>query len=133
MAKLFPFYMVTPDGKSLKGECDLLSVPSTIGVLGIMANHAPLEAILDIGELVVHNGSKEEYYALSGGILHISKESVTVLADSFEAKEDIDLARAESAKTRAEERLKNKKENVDVLRAEVALRKAINRIKIAGK
>ena len=132
MAKLFPFYMVTPDGKSLKGECDLLSVPSTIGILGIMANHAPLEAILDIGEIVVHNGKNEEYYALGGGILHITKEGVTILADSFEHEDDIDIARAENAKQRAEERLTRKKE-IDVLRAEIALKKALNRIKVASK
>ena len=133
MAKLFPFYMVTPDGKSYRGECDLLSVNSTDGILGILANHAPLEAILDIGQAVAHIGNKEEVFAVSGGILHITKDGVTILADSFEAKDEIDLSRAEEAKTRAEARLKSKGENIDVARAEVALRKAINRIKIASK
>ena len=133
MAKLFPFYMVTPDGKSYKGECDLLTVNSTEGILGIMANHAPLEANLDIGEAVAHTGNNVEVFALSGGILHITKDGVTVLADAFETKAEIDLSRAESSKNRAESRLKSKSENVDVKRAEIALRKAINRIKIANK
>ena len=133
MAKLFPFYMVTPDGKSYRGECDLLSVNSTDGILGILANHAPLEAILDIGQTVAHIGNKEEVFAVSGGILHITKEGVTILADSFEAKDEIDLSRAENSKSRAESRLKSKGENIDVKRAEVALRKAINRIKVASK
>ena len=67
------------------------------------------------------------------GTPHITKDGVTILADSFEAKDEIDLSRAEESKARAECRLKSKGENIDVARAEIALRKAINRIKIASK
>ncbi len=133
MARLFPFYIVTPDGKSFTGECELLSLKSVNGIIGIMAHHAPLEGILDIGKAVAHYKSNEEVFAINGGILHIDNNKVTILADSFEKKEEIDLSRAESAKLRAESRLSSKGENVDVKRAEIALKKAINRIQIASK
>lgn len=133
MAALFEFTIVTPNGKKYSSDCDLLTVKTSSGALGVMKNHAPLEAIVDISELIIHKGAEVYYIALGGGILHINKDGVTILADSFETKDEIDLKRAEEAKERAECRLLSKDENVDIKRAEIALKKALNRINIVSR
>ncbi len=133
MAKTFIVKMLTPDGKAYEQEVDLVSTHTTAGVLGIMSGHLPLEAILDINELVLHHGSEVKRFAIGGGILHVTPNSVTILADSFESEDEIDLLRAEDSKRRAEERLKSKTENIDMARAEISLKKALNRISIAKR
>ncbi len=133
MAASFEFSIVTPNGKKYSAKSDLLTIKTSSGALGVMKNHAPLEAIIEISELIVHNGQEIYSIALGGGILHINKEGVTILADSFETKDEIDLKRAQDAKTRAEHRLASTEENVDIKRAEIALKKALNRISIVSR
>lgn len=133
MAATFLFKILSPDGKKREITADLITINTTNGMLGIMKNHAPLEAIINIGELQIKNGNKYEFIALNGGILHIDKKQVLILANSFESKEEIDLVRATNAKNRAEEKLKIKDENIDIKRAEIALKKALNRINIFNK
>ncbi len=129
---LFDFKVVTPNGKMYSGEAELITVITSCGVIGVMKNHTPLEAIIEISKLVIHKKDEIEEIAIGGGILHISKNSVIILADSFELKEEIDLERAKKAKARAEDRLSNGL-NIDVKRAELALNKAINRINVVTK
>ncbi len=137
MAAPFEFKVLTPDGKKFVAKTDLLTIKTTDGYIGIMKNHAPLEAICDIGELkfnhIEDKNYSEEFIAIGGGLLHISKNEVIILADSFETKEEIDLKRALEAKTRAESRISSKDTNVDVKRAEIALKKALNRINISSR
>lgn len=133
MGKLFTFKMITPDGKMLTKDVDYVSVKTLDGIIGILKGHIPLEAIVDISPLYLTIGNEKEEYAVGGGILHIQKNLVTLLADSFESKEEIDLARAENSKSRAEERIKSHDENIDLKRAQVSLRRALNRIQIAQK
>lgn len=133
MAAIFEFKILTPDGKLFVGKTDLLTITTTNGILGIMKGHAPLEAIVEISELVIHEQQNISYIALGGGILHIEKNNVTILADSFETSDEIDLKRAEDSKARAEARLASHDENIDIKRAEISLKKALNRINIASR
>ncbi len=133
MSKLFPFKMVTPDGKMIERDVDLVHVQTLDGVIGILKGHTLLDAILDIAPLVLSTSSGEEIYALGGGILHVTKDGVLLLADSFEGINDIDVERATQSKLRAEKRLSSHDENIDIKRAEVSLKKAMNRIRVATK
>lgn len=138
MSAVFTFNIVTPEGKKFSHGADLLTLNTTLGKIGIMKGHAPIDAIVDVCELKYHlfidGHITENYIALGGGILHITKNEVIILADSFEHKKEIDVNRAENAKIRAEKRLENKKdENIDIRRAEIALKKALNRIKIGSR
>ena len=131
MANKFKIKMVTPDGKSLLDEVEILNVITSSGALGIMANHLPLVAPIVISHNNYKKGGKSYDFATSGGIISVGKEETILLLDSFESKEEIDLERANNSKIRAENRLNSKDENVDIKRAEVALKRAINRITLA--
>jgi F-type H+-transporting ATPase subunit epsilon len=115
-------------------DVDTIIAPGAEGQLGILPHHAPLMTILQSGELVVRKGSDEDIMAISGGFLEVRPDRVIVLADQAERAEEIDEARAEAAKQRAEERLRERgTEGFDEVRAEAALRRAIARVSVAEK
>lgn len=103
------------------------------GQLGILPHHAPLMTMLQPGDLVIKRDNEEEYLALSGGFLEVRPDKVIVLADACERAEEIDIARAEAAKCRAEETLKERPPEVDTAAAEAALRRSLARLKVAEK
>lgn len=123
--------VVTPDGPVVDAVVEMVSTKAKSGDLGIMAGHIPLVAPLDIAEVRLKNGKETEHVAVSGGFLEVRPDVVTILAQSAEKAETIDLARAQAAKARAEQRLSERQEAVDSERAENALRRAVNRIQIA--
>jgi len=103
------------------------------GQLGILPHHAPLMTMLQPGDLVIKRDNEEEYLALSGGFLEVRPDKVIILADTCERAEEIDIARAEAAKCRAEETLKERPPEVDTAAAEAALRRSLARLKVAEK
>ena len=130
MANKFHFEMITPDGKKIEDDIEILNVVTSSGALGVMAHHIPLIAIVEISHLNYKKDGKSYDFAIAGGVLNVKKEGVTQLADGYETKEEIDVERATRAKERAEERLSSKQANIDYKRAEIALKKAINRLSI---
>jgi F-type H+-transporting ATPase subunit epsilon len=126
--------IVTAERVVYSSDVDIVIAPGVEGQLGILPHHAPLMTILQSGELVVRKDGKEESLAISGGFLEVRPDRVIILADSAERAEEIDVARAEAARKRAEERLRGvKKAGIDETRAEAALRRAIARISVADK
>ena len=123
--------VVTPDGPVVDAEVEMVSTKAKSGDLGIMAGHIPLVAPLDIAAVRLKNGSENEYVAVSGGFLEVRPDVVTILAQSAEKADTIDLARAQAAKARAEQRLVERQESIDAQRAELALKRAMNRIRVA--
>lgn len=123
--------VVTPDGPVVDAEVEMVSTKAKSGDLGIMAGHIPLVAPLDIAAVRLKNGNETEYVAVSGGFLEVRPDVVTILAQSAEKAETIDLARAQAAKARAEQRLAEGKDAIDIQRAELALRRAMNRIHVS--
>ena len=122
--------VVTPDGPVVDAEVEMVSTKAKSGDLGIMAGHIPLVAPLDIAAVRLKNGNETEFVAVSGGFLEVRPDVVTILAQSAEKAETIDLARAQAAKARAEQRLAEHQEAIDTQRAELALKRAMNRIKL---
>ncbi len=114
---------------------DVLIAPGAEGQLGILPRHAALMTTLDAGELIFRRGAGEESFAISGGFMEVKNDRVTVLADAAEASEEIDIARAEAARARAEERLRRYRDqavrDVDLARAQAALQRALLRLKVA--
>ncbi|MDQ0257200.1 F-type H+-transporting ATPase subunit epsilon [Evansella vedderi] len=124
--------VVTPDGSVFEGQVEMVTVKTTEGSLGIMANHLPLVANLTIGAVRLKTESEVQLIAVSGGFIEVRPDVVSVLAESAELPSDIDVARARAAKERAERRLERaKQENIDFKRAELALKRAINRLNVA--
>ena len=126
--------IVTAERVVYSEDVDVVIAPGIEGQLGILPYHAPLMTTLQAGELVVRRGGGEDSLAISGGFLEVRPDRVIVLADSAERAEEIDLARAEAAKQRAEQRLLERRTpGLDESRCETALRRAIARLTVAGK
>lgn len=124
--------IVTAERSVYSEEVDMVIAPGVEGQLGILPHHVPLMTMLQAGELRIKKGGQEESLAISGGFLEVRPDRVVVLADAAERAEEIDVARAEEAKRRAQERLAAKyAPGVDVARAEAALRRALARLKVA--
>jgi len=125
--------IVTAERIVYSEEVDIVIAPGVEGELGILPHHAPLMTTLQEGELRVRKGGEEVLMAICGGFLEVRPDRIIVLADAAERCEEIDLARAEEAKRRAEQLLAHRTPEVDVARAEAALRRSLMRLKVAEK
>lgn len=121
--------IVTPQKKVFSEDVKFLVAPGTDGELGILPEHAPLITSLNIGIMRIEQEGKNIKVVVTGGFMEVRNSKITVLANSAERAEDIDVARAEAAKQRAEQRLAASGSDIDVLRAELALRRALTRLK----
>ena len=124
--------VVTPERKVLSEEIVSLIVPAIEGYLGILPNHAPIISGLEPGVIKYKVGGDYKKMAISGGFLEVSANKASILANTAELAEEIDVQRAQAAKERAEQRLQNKSD-IDVLRAELALKRALARLKAKGQ
>ena len=131
MAKVLKLEVVTPERVSLQVEINSLVVPATEGSLGVLYNHASLITGLEPGVLQYRQGEQTFFLAISNGFMEIADNLITVLVDTAEKPEEIDVERALAAKERAEKRLKEQKPGLDVHRAELALHRALARLKVA--
>jgi F-type H+-transporting ATPase subunit epsilon len=124
--------IVTAERAVYSEDVDMVIAPGVEGELGILPHHAPLMTMLQAGELRVKRGGEEELLAISGGFLEVRPDRVVVLADAAERAEEIDVARAEEAKRRAQERLADRHAaGLDAAQAEAALRRSLARLKVA--
>lgn len=112
---------------------DLVSAPGAEGTLGILPNHAALISLLDAGELVIKKGGSEDRMVVFGGFIEVLNNKVLVLADSAERIDEIDIDRAESARERAAESLRNRKEITDIAAEEAALKRAAVRLRVGRR
>jgi len=103
------------------------------GQLGILPHHAPLMTMLQPGDLMIRKDKQEEYLAISGGFLEVRLDKVIILADACERIDEIDIARAEEAKKRAQETMKAAPLTAEAATAEAALRRSIARLKVAER
>ena len=128
----FRLQIVTPDGVEYDGEAESLLVHTVTGDMEILAGHMETAAALGTGRVRILTGEGELLASASGGFLTVSREEVKLVCVTFELREDIDLARAEDSRLRAEERIKNAKDDKALAAAKAKLARAINRIKIAN-
>lgn len=127
--------VVTPERQLLRQRVGEVQLPGADGYLGVLPGHAPLMTEIGIGELSYHDvaGKESVHLALVRGFAEVLPDRVTVLAETAERAEEIDLARAEAARARAEKRLASGDTNIDWDRATVALQRALIRIQVATK
>jgi F-type H+-transporting ATPase subunit epsilon len=129
--------VVTPERQLLREPVSEATLPGADGCLGILPGHAPLITELGIGELTyrARGGSEAGHLAIISGFAEVLGDRVTVLAETAERPEEIDVARAEEAKKRAEQRLASAANdpNVDWTRAAIALQRSLIRIQVARK
>lgn len=131
---LYPLTVLAPDRIVFRGRVQSLVAPGAEGSFGVLANHAPMVAELTIGELRAVNEAGEVLsFAVSGGLLEVTWQGVTVFADAAEAAEEIDVERARAAAARAEQRLASRSQDWDLERLHAALRRAVNRLRVAER
>lgn len=124
--------IVTPERRLLSEEVDMVTLPGVDGQMGILRGHVPLLTLLDIGEIVLHRQNNTRHIAVGGGIVEIRPDKVTILADTAEQAEEIDLQRAEAARERARASLVGAGEQHDP-QAVAALRRSNLRLKVAQR
>lgn len=129
----FRLEIVTAERMIYSDDVDAVVAWGIEGQLGILPHHAPLMTILQPGDLMIRKGRQEEYLAISGGFLEVRPDKVVILADACERTDEIDIARAEEAKRRAQEILKAAPISVETASAEAALRRALARLKVAER
>jgi F-type H+-transporting ATPase subunit epsilon len=130
--RIFKVEIVTPDRVFYTGEADFIEFTTSEGEIGVYKNHIPLTSVLVPGVVTIHNGEDQTKAAVHAGFAEILGDRVTLLAELAEWPDEIDVARAQAAKERAEQRLASHTEEIDVKRAEYALRKALIRIDAAN-
>ena len=129
----FTLQIVSADRSIVNETVDEVEIPGSEGYLGVLGGHTPLLALLGTGELWFKQGNDTHYVSLSGGFAEVQPDRVTILAQIAERADEIDLARAEAAKKRAEERLSSTQPDVDWERARIALMKSIIRLQVATR
>ena len=126
--------ILTPEKLMINDNVESVTVPGTKGSFQVLKDHAPLMSTLDIGVITIKKNNEKSYFSTGGGSIEVLKNKVTILADSLENVEDINVDRAEKAKERAEERLSKKSDpDFNEERAEAALKRAINRLSAKKK
>lgn len=132
--KKFRLEVISPERVFYTGDVEMIELTTTEGEIGIYADHIPLTAIVAPGVLTITESSGEDGIkeaAVLEGFLEILPDKVTILAQSCEWPEEIDMNRAIEAKARAERRIKSTDTQVNMTRAELALRKSLVRINLA--
>ena len=135
----FNLEIVTPKEMVYSGLVRHMQAPGSQGSFGILAGHVPLLASLSVGAIRIdEEDGGSHLMSISGGVAQVSSQGVTVLAETAEKSDGIDVERARLAYDRAEKRLKNRREvgggeELDSVRAQVALERALNRLKVSGQ
>lgn len=132
MAGEIELRIVTPEKGVATAQADEVTLPGAEGYFGVLPNHAPLLTYLDIGEISYKAGGETYWFAVSGGFAEVLRNRVTVLAEHCEPANDIDLERAEDARKRAEEILRDARSK-EYAEATARLRRAVTRIQVAGR
>jgi len=127
--------IVTAERSVYSDDVDGIVAPGVVGELGILPQHAPFMTIIEPGMITVRQGGNEQNMAVSGGFIEVRPERIIILADAAERAEEIDIARAEEARKRAEEAKTNAAtEGAEAqMAAEAALARALVRIKVAQR
>ena len=133
MASTFELEIVTPEKMVVKETAEEMQLPGKNGYLGILPGHAPLITELGVGEITYRNGGQTHHLAVAWGFAEVLPDKVTVLAETAENPQEIDISRAEKAKQKAEQKLKSGSPDVDYQQEGAALKRAETRIEVAQK
>jgi len=125
--------IVSADRSLVNERVDEVEIPGAEGYFGVLPGHTPLLALLGAGELWYRKGQDTTYLAVAYGFAEVLPDRVTVLAQIAEPADEIDVARAEAARKRAEERLGKPAVEIDFERARIALLKSLIRLQVASR
>jgi F-type H+-transporting ATPase subunit epsilon len=133
MPDTFQLEIVTPEKMVVKDVAEEAQIPGRNGYLGILPGHAPLITELAVGEITYQSNGVTHHLSVAWGFAEVLPNKVTILAETCERPDEIDVKRAQACKERAEQRLKSGHSDVDYSRAENALQRAETRLQVAEK
>ena len=133
MTDSFQLEIVTPEKMVVKDVAEEMQIPGKNGYLGILPGHAPLITELAVGEISYRKSGTTYYLSVAWGFAEVLPDKVTILAETAERPQDMDVKRAQESKQRAEEALKTGKTEEDFTRAEDSLKRAETRLDVAGR
>ncbi len=133
MADTFQVEIVTPEKLVVRDVAEEMQIPAKNGYIGVLPGHAPLITELAVGEITYRSNGYTHHLAVAWGFAEVLPDKVTILAETAERADEIDVKRAEEAKNRAEERLRSGNTEIDFSRAENALQRAETRLQVAQK
>lgn len=125
--------IVSAEGELYSGQGEMVYVPAKMGEVGIAPRHTPFVSPIKAGDVRVTNGSDEEHFYVSGGMLEVQPHVVTILADTALRAHDLDEAAAEEAKRRAEDALENQRSDFEYARAKAELAEAVAQLRTIQK
>jgi F-type H+-transporting ATPase subunit epsilon len=125
--------IVSADRSLVNEPVDEVQIPGVDGYFGVLPGHTPLLALIGAGELSYRQGTEKHYLSVAFGFAEVQPDHVTILAQGAERPEEIDVARAEAARRRAEQRLTSPAVDMDAERARIALLKSLIRIQVASR
>jgi F-type H+-transporting ATPase subunit epsilon len=126
-------HIVSADRSLVNESVDEVEIPGSEGYLGVLPGHTPLLTALHIGQLWYRQGQEKHYLSIAFGFAEVQPDRVTILAQLAEKPEEIDVARAEAAKRRAEQRIASPTVDMDAERARIALMKSLIRLQVASR
>ena len=127
---LFKLKIITPERLFYEGDVAMVEFNTTEGEIGVLKGHIPLTVVISPGIITITEENEKKQAALHAGFAEVLQDSVVIMAEIIEWPAEIDVARAEEAKERAEERLRSRTPETDVARAETALKRALARINL---
>lgn len=122
--------IIKPDGVIVAGEYDQVIIPGVDGDFGVLPGHTPFITKIRPGVISLINSNQKDEYAIHDGFITVENDKVSVVCDTIEHKDEIDIKRAENSKNRAMERLKSNESEINYRRAEMSLKRAIVRLEI---
>jgi F-type H+-transporting ATPase subunit epsilon len=125
--------IVSAEEEIYSGTAEMVVAPAAGGEVGIYPRHAPMLTPLKAGEVIVRDGGEDKLFFVSGGVLEVQPDIVTVLSDTAIRAKDLDEAKALEAKKRAEDAMKDKKADMDYARAQIELVEAVAQLRTIEK
>jgi F-type H+-transporting ATPase subunit epsilon len=126
-------HIVSVDRSLVNERVDEVEIPGADGYFGVLPGHTPLLALMQVGELWYRQGQDVHHLVIAFGFAEVQPDRVTILAQMAERADEIDVARAEAAKRRAEERLARPQVDMDAERARISLLKSLIRLQVATR
>ena len=126
-------HIVSADRSLVNEQADEVEIPGADGYFGVLPGHTPLLAALGVGELWYRQGQEKHFFSIVLGFAEVQPDRVTILAQMAEKADEIDVARAEAAKKRAEERMVTPTVDMDFERARIAMMKSLIRLQVAAR
>lgn len=133
MSEKLHLKIITHERVVFDEDVDEIYSKGTQGEFGILPNHIPFMSALEIGVTKIVTGGKPQYFTTMGGVFQLADNQAVILTQTAEKAEEIDIKRAEDAKSRAEERLEASAADIDTQRAEISLARALARLKATNK